>query len=79
MLMGDRWRNGAKLPWELASVGANFPGRVDVVRACSGAGGVYLSVTCVAVGTGQAPAAAGHKRQQRELQLESDRHPGVDQ
>ena len=33
--------------------GANFPGRVDVVRACSGAGGVYLSFTCAAVVDGQ--------------------------
>lgn len=53
MQLSERWRNGAKLPWELATVGANFPGRVDVVRACSGAGGVYLSFTYAAVVDGQ--------------------------
>lgn len=62
MLMGDRWRNGAKLPWEPPSVGANFPGRVDVVRACSGAGGVYLSVTCAAVVDGQIAVTTGFER-----------------
>ena len=51
--MGGHWRNGAKLPWGLASVGANFPGRVDVVRACSGAGSVYLSFTYAAVVDGR--------------------------
>lgn len=40
--MGSHWRNGAKLPWELATVGSQLPGRVDVVsmlKRCS----VYLS------------------------------------
>lgn len=31
MRMSERWRNGAKLPWELPTVGAGLPGRVDVV------------------------------------------------
>lgn len=42
MLMSERWRNDAKLPWELATVGANSQGE-SMWWACSSAGGVYLS------------------------------------
>ena len=55
-----------KPPWELASIGSISPGRVDVVSILK----LWRRVpvrTCVAVGTDQAPAAAGQKRQQPEL------------
>ena len=43
MLMSERWRNGAKLPWELATVGPTSQGE-SMWGACSGADRVYLSV-----------------------------------
>ena len=49
MRMSERWRNGAKLPWELPTVGAGLPGRVDVVSILK----LWRRVpvrTCVAVG-----------------------------
>ena len=69
MRLSERWKNDAKLPWELATVGANFPGRVDMVSMLKRWRRVPVR-TRVAVGTGQDQAPAGHKRQQRELQLE---------
>ncbi|WP_299062083.1 hypothetical protein [uncultured Actinomyces sp.] len=50
--MGEHWRNGAKLPWELATVGPTSQDE-SMWGACSSACGVYLSFTYAAVVDGQ--------------------------